>query len=440
MSALAITGIGLFTPGGDGTAATWERVLKGLPAATVTQVDGRAYLACPAPPFAPERLGAARFRRLDRSAQFAHLAAEEAVRDAGLWGEAGRIAVQGGELSGAPSRSAVQGGELSAGPGRSAVQGAEFAVDPDRTAVLVGTGAGCVTAYDSHHETLRTTGAERVSPFAVPSSLPNSIAAQLSITLGAGGPSTTVSTACASGASALGLAADLLRLGRCDTAVVVGAEAILTPFHLAGFDRIAALSHRLDDPAAASRPFDAARDGFVAAEGAGALVLERADHAAARGARVHARLLGHGSSSDAHNAVRPRADGHGIATAVRAALTDAGITAADVGYVNAHATGTPVGDAVEARALARLLPHRPPVSSTKGVTGHLFGAAGTVEAALTALALRHRLLPPNTNLDRPSPDIDLDLPTAPRPHPATAALSVSAGFGGHNAVLVLAPA
>ncbi|WP_306085189.1 beta-ketoacyl-[acyl-carrier-protein] synthase family protein, partial [Streptomyces acidiscabies] len=242
MSALAITGIGLFTPAGDGTDATWERVLKGLSAATLTQVDGREYLTCPAPPFAPERLGAARFRRLDRSAQFAHLAAVEAVRDAGL----------------------------SATPAHTALQAPEFTLDPDRTAVLVGTGAGCVTAYDSHHETLRTAGADRVSPFAVPSSLPNSIAAQLSITLGAGGPSTTVNTACASGASALGLAADLLRLGRCDTAVVVGAEAILTPFHLAGFDRIGALSHRLDDPAAASRPFDAGRDGFVAAEGADA--------------------------------------------------------------------------------------------------------------------------------------------------------------------------
>ncbi|WP_075779586.1 beta-ketoacyl-[acyl-carrier-protein] synthase family protein [Streptomyces acidiscabies] len=440
MSALAITGIGLFTPAGDGTDATWERVLKGLSAATLTQVDGREYLTCPAPPFAPERLGAARFRRRDRSAQFAHLAVVEAVRDAGLSAASGHIAVRGAGLSAAPGHIAIPDAGLSAAPSHTALQTPEFTLDPDRTAVLVGTGAGCVTAYDSHHETLRTAGADRVSPFAVPSSLPNSIAAQLSITLGAGGPSTTVNTACASGASALGLAADLLRLGRCDTAVVVGAEAILTPFHLAGFDRIGALSHRCEDPAAASRPFDAGRDGFVAAEGAGALVLERVDHAAARGARVHARLLGHGSSSDAHNAVRPRADGHGIATAVRAALTDAGITAADIGYVNAHATGTPLGDTVEAQALARLLPHRPPVSSTKGVTGHLFGAAGTVEAALTALALGHGLLPPNTNLDRPSPDIDLDLPTAPRPHTARAALSVSAGFGGHNAVLVLAPA
>ena len=443
--AVAVTGLGLFTPAGDGAAATWDRVLKAVPTAVVTPVPvprdpvpydparpapteavtgtapateaspatgahERAYLTCPAPPFAPERLGTARYRRPDLSGQFALLAAVEAVRDAGF---------------------AVDPATLSAG------------WDEERAAVLVGSGAGCVTAYDTHHRKLRAGGPDAVSPYAVPTTLPNSLAAQLSIALRAGGPSAMVGTACAAGATALCVAADMIRLGRCDTAVVVGTEAPLNAFHLAGFDRIGALSHRLDDPSGASRPFDSGRDGFVAAEGAGALVLERVEHAAARGARAHALLLGHGSSSDAYNAVRPRDDGHGLATAVRAALADSGLTAADIGYVNAHATGTPLGDAAEARVLARLLPHRPPVSSTKGVTGHLFGAAGTVEAALTALAVAHRVAPPTANLTHPSPDIDLDLPTAPRAlptGPGRAALSVSVGFGGHNTVLVLAPA
>ncbi|WP_344550888.1 beta-ketoacyl-[acyl-carrier-protein] synthase family protein [Kitasatospora saccharophila] len=416
---VAVTGIGLFTPAGDGTAATWERVLKALPTCVVTRLpDPRegvgeetvsSYLSCPAPPFAAERLGTARHRRLDRCVQFALLAAVEAVRDAGIGVDPHTLAADW---------------------------------DADRTAVLAGTGAGCVTAYDAHHLKLRADGPAALSPFAVPSSLPNSIAAQVSIALQARGPSTTVGSACAAGATALGLAADLLRLGRCDTAVVVGTDALLTPFHLAGFDRIGALSHRLDDPAGAPRPFDADRDGFVAGEGAGVLVLERAEHAAARGARVRARLLGHGSASEAYNAVRPRDDGSGLTAAVRAALADARLDPADIGYVNAHATGTPQGDEVEAAALARLLPHRPPVSSTKGVTGHLFGAAGTVEAALTALAVAEGTAPPTANLAHPSPGTTgLHLPTAPlRLGPVRAGLSVSAGFGGHNAALVLAPA
>ncbi|WSA93813.1 beta-ketoacyl-[acyl-carrier-protein] synthase family protein [Streptomyces sp. NBC_01795] len=434
---VAITGLGMLTPAGDGAEATWARVGTGTPTSVLVSGfgpelggdvrrgggpgggpeggsdsgpdGGPVYLACPAPEFDPARLGQARTRRPDRAVQLALLAAEEAVRDAGWW-----------------------------------PQGAQSAEPPDwggaRVAVVMGSGATGAHTYEAQHRVLLARGPSAMSPYAMPSSLGNSLAAQLAVALRAEGTSFTVNTACAAGATALGTAMDLLLLGRCDIAVAGGADAGLTPFQVAGFDRIRALSRRYDEPATASRPFDATRDGFVIGEGAGVLVLERMADAAARGARVRARLAGYGAAGDAHHPVKPRQDGAGIRSAVSEALARAGADARDVDYVNAHATGTPLGDSVEAAALARLLPHEPPVSSTKGVTGHLLGAAGAVEAALTVLAVECGGVPPNANLTKPSPEFTLNLPTAALDHKSGLALSVSAGFGGHNAALALAPA
>lgn len=274
-----------------------------------------------------------------------------------------------------------------------------------------------------------------MSAFSVPSSLASSLAAQLSIRFNATGPSFTVNTACASGATAIATALDLLALDRCDIAIAGGAEAPLTPFYVAGFDRLHALSHRFDDPAGASRPFDKDRDGFVMAEGAGMVVLERHRDARTRGARVRARVVGCGATSDAYHVVKPHPGGEGLAAAIRSALATASAAPEDVSHVNAHGSGTPLGDRVEAAVLASLLPHRPPITSNKGVIGHLLGAAGAVEAALTVLLIEDRLVPPTANLATPSPDIDLDLATTCRPAPLDLALSISIGFGGHNTVL-----
>ncbi|WP_441249340.1 beta-ketoacyl-[acyl-carrier-protein] synthase family protein [Kitasatospora sp. McL0602] len=397
---IGVTGVGLLTPAGDGREAVWERVCKGLPTATLVPGPGPAHLACHAPAFDPDRLGRARARRPDRATALALLAVREALADAAL-------------------------------------DAADW--DGARVAVVVGSGLAGAHTYETEHRTLLTGGPEELSALAFPSVFGNSLSAQLSIELGVTGASFTVNTACASGATAIGLAVDLLRLGRCDIAVTGGSDAAITPYYVAGFDRVRALSHRFDDPSGALRPFDAGRDGFVIGEGAGALVLERVPDARARGARVRARLLGHGASSDAHHVVKPRPDGAGLHAAVRAALADAGAAAVDVAHVNPHGTGTPLGDLVEATVLAGLLPHGPSVSATKAVTGHLLGAAGAVEAVLTVLAVETGLAPPTANLTTPGPGIDLDLPTTARPGRIPLALSTSVGFGGQNAVLAIAP-
>jgi 3-oxoacyl-[acyl-carrier-protein] synthase II len=397
---VCVTGLGMVTPAGDGWRATWERVCAGLPTAALGPPLPVPHLACSVADFDPARLGRARSRKPDRCTQLALLAAREALGDAGL----------------APAH-----------------------WDGARVAVIVGSGSGGAGTLESEHRALLEKGAQEVSPYAVPASLSNSVSAQLTIEFGAMGPSHTVNTACASGATAIGTALDLLALGRCDIALVGGAEAMITPFNIAGFDRVGALSHRFDDPAGALRPFDAQRDGFVMGEGAGMLVLERSADARARGARVRARIRGFGASSDAHHVVKPGPDGAGLAVALREALARFGACAQDVSHINAHGTGTPLGDRVEAAVLAALFPHRPAVTSTKAVTGHLMGAAGAVEAALTVLAVEQGLVPPTANLDDLDPAVALDIPTKCREERLQLALSVSTGFGGQNAVLAITP-
>ncbi|MEU4273958.1 beta-ketoacyl-[acyl-carrier-protein] synthase family protein [Streptomyces tanashiensis] len=394
----AVTGVGLFTPAGADAATTWETVRAGKPTAALEERHGLRYLACRAPELPGDPGRAVTARRPDRSALLGLVAAREALADAGLdpagW-------------------------------------------DGARVGVVVGVGAGGVLTFEAQHEVLRTDGPGDMSPFAVPGALPNGIAGQLAVEFGIRGPSAAVTTACAAGATAIGVALDLLALGRCDVVLAGGAEASLSPFYIAGFDRLRALSHRFDDPAGGLRPFDRDREGFVMAEGAGFLVLERPADAAARGAGARALITGYGATSDAHHVVAPRPDGSGLAAAVRGALAEAGAAPGEVDLVNAHGTGTPRGDAVEAAALAALFPHWPPVTSTKGVTGHLLGAAGAVEAALTVLSLAEDTVPPTANFAEPGEGIDLDVPTTARGARLRLAVSTSVGFGGHNAALVI---
>jgi 3-oxoacyl-[acyl-carrier-protein] synthase II len=278
-----------------------------------------------------------------------------------------------------------------------------------------------------------------VSPLVLPMHLPNMVAGQVAIEFGFRGPNLVVSTACASGATAIGVACDLLAARRCDVVLAGGVDALLTPLTVAGFARMGALSRR-DDPATASRPFDVDRDGFVAGEGAAVLVLRRAEDARADGRRVRARVVGYGATADAHHITNPDPGGRGVIAATKAALADAGASPADVGHVNAHGTSTQLNDLVEGRVLADLLPSGPLVTSTKGVTGHMLGAAGAAEAVFTVLSVEQGVVPPTANLVTLDPRLDLDVATSVVPRGIDLALSNSFGFGGQNAVLAIAKA
>lgn len=402
MSEAAITGLGLVTPAGTGVEANWTRVWEGRPTASADPgLDGiPPHFSCRVPEFDGDALlGARRALHLDRVVQFALVAAGEALADAGL---------------------------------------AAATWDAARVGVVLGTASGGAASLEAQHLTLVRDGFKRLSPYLMPMQLPNMLAGQVAMEYGATGPNLVVSTACASGATAIGVARDLLALDRCDIVVAGAAEAMITPLMVAGFARMGALSERTAEPEAASRPFDADRDGFVVGEGAGVLVLERPAHARARGARVRGRVVGYGASADAHHATAPRPDGQGAEAALRAALADAGAAPDDVTHVNAHGTSTRLNDRIEADMLARVLTGGPLVTSTKGVTGHLLGAAGAIEAAYTALALERGVVPPTANLTTQDPALDLALVSAPVPAPVGLALSSSFGFGGQNAVVALA--
>ncbi|WP_282791195.1 beta-ketoacyl-[acyl-carrier-protein] synthase family protein [Streptomyces sp. CC224B] len=401
--AAAVTGIGLVTAAGHDAKETWSEIttaraprgvrrlesLQGLPCDFMYTVEGLDLEA---------RLGRATLL-LDRFAQLAVIAAREAVADAGL--------------------------------------------DPDtwdgtRVAVVVGTAHGGLHYYDEQQAVMAERGARRVAPKVAPLSVNNNAAGGVCQDLGARGPSLAVSTACASGTDAIGTALGWLRAGRCDIAVAGGAESLRSRLMFASTCRMKALSTRVDDPAAACRPFDTGRDGFVVGEGAGLLVLERPEHAWARGAAVRAHLAGYGSSNDALSPVAPDESGQGIERALRAALTDARVAAEDIGHVNAHGTSTVMNDLVESAALHRVFGDRPLVTSTKAMTGHALGAAGGIEAALTALALEEQVVPPTVNLEEQDPGVLVDVVAgAARPARLECAATSSLGFGGHNAVLVL---
>jgi 3-oxoacyl-[acyl-carrier-protein] synthase II len=308
---------------------------------------------------------------------------------------------------------------------------------PERVGVVFGSGLGGISTLVEQVGVLADRGPKRVSPFLVPMMMANTATGQIAIETGARGPSSCTVTACAASASAIGEAADLIRLGRADAVVAGGAEAAVTPLCIAAFAQMKALSTRNDDPTAASRPFDADRDGFVVGEGGGALVVEELEHARARGATVLAEVLGYGATSDAHHLTAPDPAGAGAAAAMRVALADAALPAEAVGYVNAHGTSTVLNDRTEALAIREVLGTGVAVSSTKSVTGHLLGAAGAVEAVACTKVLGTGSVPPTANLEHSDPDVGLDLVAGEaREVPVRVALSNSFGFGGHNVTLV----
>ncbi|MBT2383309.1 beta-ketoacyl synthase [Streptomyces sp. ISL-11] len=399
---VAVTGLGLLTPAGVGVAATWERVCAGLPTAAPDPelADVPVPFSCRVPAFDPRAVIGPQVWRMDRFVHLAIAAALEAVADARL------------------------------GPG---------AWDGARVGVVVGVGSDSKETCLRSGERFLNHDYEGVSPLTVPRGTVNAAAGEIGIALQALGPSLVVSTACASGATALGVARDLLLARRCDVVLAGGAEAPCHPFNSVCFSRMGALSTRVHDPAGASRPFDADRDGFVLAEGAGILVMERPEDARARRAPVHALLAGYGASTDGHHYAAAHPKGAGVERACDAALADAGIGYADVDHINAHGTSTPMNDRIEGETLHRLFGGHPPaVTSTKGVTGHTLGAAGAIEAALSVLTLQDQVIPPTANLDRLDPRIELDVVAkVPRPARLDVVASNSFGFGGHNAVLIM---
>ncbi|CAN5922180.1 beta-ketoacyl-[acyl-carrier-protein] synthase family protein [soil metagenome] len=405
-SAIAVTGLGLVTPAGIGVDASWAGVLSGHSAgARDPNLAGIPIdISCTVPDFdGNEQLGRKVARRLDRFVQLGIVAAREAIADSGLDPETW---------------------------------------DGARVGAVIGCGMGGAGTWEAQHTVLMDKGPERVSPLLIPMMIPNMIAGHVAIEFNANGPNLVTATACTSGATAIGVARDLLRTGACDVVITGGTEAGVTPLSIAAFGQMHALSGRVDDPAAASRPFDADRDGFVAAEAAGVLVLERAEDAVARAATVRARLIGYGASADAHHITAPDPDGVGVGLAITAALDSAGITPADVDHINAHGTSTPLNDAAEGRVINRVFgDDTPPVTSTKGVTGHSLGAAGAIEAGFGVLTIQHNMIPPTANLEKQDPEIDLDVVGgSPRQTNVDVVMSNSFGFGGQNGVLVLASA
>ena len=403
---VVVTGLGATTPVGGTVPQTWEAILAGRSGARPMEFDWVSRYELPVTFAAqihtpPEQvLAKVETRRLDPSSQYALIAAREAWADAG-----------------SPE------------------------VEPERLAVAVGSGIGGVWTLLSQWDTLKEKGPRRVYPLAVPMLMPNGPAAAISLDLGARAGAHTPVSACASGAEGMGYAVQLIRSGRADVVIAGGTEAAVHPMPIAGFAAMQALSTRNDDPAAASRPYDTARDGFVLGEGAAIIVLESEAHAKARGARIYAELAGVGMSADAHHITAPEPEGAGASRAMLEAIATAGGTAADVVHINAHATSTPVGDVAEANAIRRAfgsLADSIPVSATKSMTGHLLGAAGAVEAIFTILALHHRLAPASINLDSMDPQIALDVVHGShRQLPAgdLLALDNSFGFGGHNVAL-----
>jgi len=405
-----VTGLGATTPVGGDAASTWDAFLAGrsgvraLTEEWAEQLPVRIAARVAVEP--AEVLPRVQARRLDRSGQFAMIAAREAWADAGYEGPAG-------------------------GTG----------VDPDRLGVVCASGIGGLTTLLSNYDVLLESGPRRVSPLAIPMLMPNSPAANVGLEIGARAGVHTPVSACASGAEALAYGLEMIRSGRADVVMAGGTEAVIHPLPMAAFANMMALSKRNDEPERASRPYDKGRDGFVLGEGAGMVVLESAEHAEARGARVYAELVGAGLSADSHHIAQPDPSGAGAVKAMRNALVDGGLEASDVRHLNAHATSTPVGDIAEAVAIRSALGRAAgsvAVTSTKSMTGHLLGGAGAIESIAVILALHYRTAPPTINVDDLDDEIGLDVVRGePRPlgDGVLAALNNSFGFGGHNVAL-----
>jgi 3-oxoacyl-[acyl-carrier-protein] synthase II len=398
---VVVTGVGATTPLGGDVASTWDAMLNGKSGASALTQEWAAQLpvriAAQLAVDPAEVLDRVKLRRLDRSEATALIAAAEAWADSGL---------------------------------------ADCGLDLERLAVSVGSGIGGAQTLLSQDDILEARGARRVSPHTVPMLMPNGPAAFIGLELGAKAGVHSVASACATGAEAVALGLDIIRAGRADVVVAGGTEAVIHQLPIAGFAAMRAMSTRNDDPARASRPWDRGRDGFVLGEGAGILVLERADHAVARGAKIYARLAGAGITSDGYDIVLPHPEGAGFERAIRKALADADLTGTDIVHVNAHATSTPVGDTAEIIGLRTAIGEHSVLTATKSMTGHLLGAAGALESIATILAIRDSVVPPTINLDDPEDgllDVVID---KPRQLDIPAALNNSFGFGGHNVALV----
>ncbi|MEV5712688.1 beta-ketoacyl-[acyl-carrier-protein] synthase family protein [Amycolatopsis mediterranei] len=403
---VVVTGVGATTPLGGDVPATWRGLLDGRPGASTLDTEWTREYRFPvriAARLAVEpdgELDYVELKRMDRAEQLAVVASRQACRDAGL---------------------------------------TEDTVDPVRCGVVIGTGIGGATTLVTQHDALRERGLRAVSPQLIPMVMPNGPAALVGLALRARAGVHAPMSACASGAEAIAWAWRMIVAGEADVVVAGGTDACITPAIVAGFTRARSMSTRNASPETASRPFDAGRDGFVLGEGAGILVLERADFAAARGAKAYGRLAGVGMSNDAHHITAPDPDGAGQGTAITTALRRAGLAAGDIGHVNAHATSTPLGDLTESATIRRVLGDGPVVTAPKGALGHLLGGSGAVEAIATVLSVRDGLVPPTANLDTLDDRIGLDVVAGePRRVTLTAAISNSFGFGGHNVTLAFA--
>jgi len=402
--------MGAVTPLGLSVDEYWEGLVEGQSgAATIASFDPeglRVTFACELDGFDPEDyLPAKQARRVDPFSQYALVTADQAVQDAGL------------EPAAMPQD------------------------EKDRVGVIYGTGIGGIKTFRDQTEEFIESGETRTSPFFIPTLIPDIAAGQIAMAHGFRGPNHAMVSACATGNHNIGDAYRMIREGDMDAAVCGGTDACVTRLGIAGFASMRALSTRNDDPARASRPFDADRDGFVMGEGAGALFVESLEHAKARGAEIYAEIIGIGMSADAHHLTAPDPEGGGVCLALDRVLENADIGAADIDYINAHGTSTPLGDKAETKALKKVFgdhAYELNVSSTKSMTGHLLGAAGAVEAIATIQALRHDVVPPTINFETPDPDCDLDYTfNEAEERPVTVALSNAFGFGGHNTSLAL---
>ncbi|RKN12059.1 beta-ketoacyl-ACP synthase II [Streptomyces radicis] len=410
---VVVTGVGATTPLGGDSASTWEGLLAGRsgvkPLTTEWAADMPVRFAATAAVDPAGQFPRPQARKLDRTAQFALLAAREAWSDAGFTARAGE----------------------------------DDSVRPERVGSVIASGIGGVTTLLDQYDILKASGARRVSPHTVPMLMPNSPSANVSLEFGARAGSHTPVSACASGAEAVGYAAEMIRTGRADVVLAGGTEACVHPLPIAAFANMMALSKNNDDIERASRPYDSGRNGFVLGEGAGVVILESAEHAARRGARVYCELLGQGLSADAHHIAQPEPHGEGIAAAIQNLLDATDLKPEQVVHLNAHATSTPQGDIAEIKSLRRVLGDdvdHIAISATKSMTGHLLGGAGGIETVATVLALHHRKAPPTINIEELDPQVDADIVRdTPRDLPSgtIAAINNSFGFGGHNVTLAL---
>src|SRR5215470_577578 len=406
MRRVVVTGLGTLSPVGNNAEELWSALVQGRSGlGPITKFDTAGYptrIAGEVRNFDPLNfVDKKEARRLDPYLQYAVASSVLAVQDAAL--DTGKV-------------------------------------DGTRFGVLIGSGIGGITTLLESHRNLLEKGPDRVSPFFIPMLIANMASGLVSMRFGAKGPNSAVVTACATGNHAIGDSFKIIQRNDADVMIAGGSEAIIVPLTIAGFCSMKAMSTRNDEPTKAMRPFDATRDGFVAGEGAGILVLESLEHAQARDARIYAEIVGYGMTGDAHHMTAPDPQGDGAARAMAAALRDGGLEPTDVGYINAHGTSTLYNDKFETIAIKRVFgehARKLAVSSTKSMTGHLLGAAGGVEAIATVLALHHGILPPTINYETPDPDCDLDyVPNQARKQDVEVALSNAFGFGGTNATLV----